>query len=112
MPPHWFQILLSLADQKLHGLAITKDVLDRTGGSMNLWPAMLYGALKRMTDAGLVEEVDVPADFTGTGGKPRFYAITSAGRRACAEEANRLAAFVEVARGKKLIKPARAGRTR
>jgi DNA-binding PadR family transcriptional regulator len=112
MPPHWFQILLSLADQKLHGLAITKDVLDRTAGSMNLWPAMLYGALKRMADAGLVEEVDAPAHFTGTGGKPRFYAITSSGRRACAEEANRLAAFVEVARGKKLIKPARAGRTR
>ena len=29
MPPHWFQILLSLADQKLHGLSITKDVLER-----------------------------------------------------------------------------------
>jgi len=28
------------------------------------------------------------------------------------DEANRLAALVEVARGKKLIKPARAGRTR
>ena len=104
MPPHWFQILLSLADQKLHGLAITKDVLERTGGAMNLWPAMLYGALKRMSDAGFVEEVDAPAAFTGTGGKPRFYAITTNGRRACADEANRLAAFVEVARGKKLIK--------
>jgi DNA-binding PadR family transcriptional regulator len=112
MPPHWFHILLSLADQKLHGLAITKDVLDRTSGAMNLWPAMLYGALKRMTEAGLVEEVDAPADFSGTGGKPRFYAITTAGRRACAQEASRLAAFVEVARGKKLIKPARAGRVR
>lgn len=111
MPPHWFQILLSLADQRLHGLAITKDVLDRTGGRMSLWPAMLYGALKRMADNGLVEEVEAPADFTGTGGKPRFYAMTPAGRRACAAEANRLAAFVEVARGKKLIKPARAGRT-
>lgn len=112
MPPHWFQILLSLADQKLHGLAITKDVLERTSGSMNLWPAMLYGALKRMADAGFVEEVDAPAAFMGTGGKPRFYAITASGRRACADEANRLAAFVEVARGKKLIKPASANRTR
>jgi len=87
-------------------------VLDRTRGSMNLWPAMLYGALKRMTEAGLVEEVDAPADFTGTGGKPRFYAITATGRRGCADEASRMAAFVEVARGKKLIKPARAGRVR
>lgn len=109
MPAHWFQILLSLADQHLHGQAITKDVLDRTGGLMHLWPGMLYGALKKLTDEGFVEEVDAPVDFASGGGKPRFYAITPAGRRACSEEATRMAAFVETARGKRLLK---ADRTR
>jgi len=111
MPAHLFQILLSLADQHLHGLAITKDVLERTGGQMHLWPGMLYGALKKLTQDGWVKEVEAPATFASGGGKPRFYAITPAGRKACAEEAGRMAAFVDVARQKKLV-PAKSGRAR
>jgi DNA-binding PadR family transcriptional regulator len=104
LPPHWFQILLALADRTLHGLAITKDVFDRTDGQMHLWPGKLYGALKKMADAGLVDEVDPPPDFESGGGRPRFYSITAFGRRACASEASRLARYVEVARSKRLIK--------
>lgn len=107
LPAHWFQILLALADGERHGLAITKDVFARTDGDMQLWPGMLYGALKKMTDKGLVVGVDAPAGFTSGGGKPRFYRITPAGRRACAAEATRLAGFVEAARAKRLIKRAR-----
>jgi DNA-binding PadR family transcriptional regulator len=104
LPAHWFQILLALADQDLHGLAITKDVLARTGGQVNLWPGMLYGALGKMTDAGLVVETAAPRDFESGGGRPRFYRITALGKRACAEEAERLAGYVAVARAKRLIK--------
>ena len=104
LPPHWFQILLALADRDLHGLAITKDVFDRTGGQMHLWPGMLYGALRKMTDGGLVTEIKVPADFAAAGGRPRFDRITAAGRRACMAEASRLAGFVDAARAKGLLK--------
>jgi DNA-binding PadR family transcriptional regulator len=108
LPPHWFQILLALADRDLHGLAITKDVFDRTDGQMHLWPGMLYGALRKMVDAGLVIETKVPSEFATGGGKPRFYRISAGGRRACAAEAERLAGFVEAARAKRLIKRPRA----
>jgi DNA-binding PadR family transcriptional regulator len=104
LSPQWFQILLSLADHDLHGLAITKDVFARTDGQMHLWPGMLYGALKKMTDAGLIDEVAAPRDFSAGGGRPKFYRITPFGRRACAEEAERLARFVDAARAKRLIK--------
>ena len=104
LPPHWFQILLALADEDRHGLAITKDVFARTDGQMHLWPGMLYGALRKMTEQGFVADVDAPADFTSGGGRPRFYRITAAGKRACAAEASRLARFVDVARAKKLIR--------
>jgi DNA-binding PadR family transcriptional regulator len=104
MPPHWFQILLALADHDLHGLAITKEVLARTDGRMNLWPGMLYGALKKLTAAGLVVETKSPEGFSAAGGRPRFYRITALGRRACRTEAERLAGFVEAARAKRLIK--------
>jgi DNA-binding PadR family transcriptional regulator len=104
LPPHWFQILLTLADGPRHGLAITRDVYERTDGRMHLWPGMLYGALKRLAADSLVDEVEAPGDFESGGGKPRFYRITTAGRRACADEAGRLARFVEAARAKKLIR--------
>lgn len=104
LAPHWFQILLTLADRDLHGLAITKEVFDRTDGQMHLWPGKLYGALKKMLDAGLVDECQAPAGFASGGGRPRFYRITPFGRRACAAEASRFARFVDAARAKRLIK--------
>jgi DNA-binding PadR family transcriptional regulator len=104
LEPHWFQILLALADQDLHGLGIMNEVLERTGGRMRLWPAMLYRNLARLADLGLVAEVAQPPGARGGGGRPRFYQITAAGRRACAAEAERLAGFVEAARRKRLLK--------
>ena len=104
LPPHWFQILLALVDQDLHGQAITKDVFDRTEGRMHLWPGMLYGALRKLADAGLVTEIAVPRGFTAGGGRPRVYRITALGRRATAIEAERMANLVDVARAKRLIK--------
>jgi DNA-binding PadR family transcriptional regulator len=104
LPPHWFQILLALADHDLHGLAITREVLDRTEGRMQLWPGKLYGALKRMVQQGLVVETAAPRGFESGGGQPRFYRITPRGRQACAAEAERLARIVDAARAKRLIK--------
>ena len=104
LPPHWFQILLALADQDRHGLGIMNDVLERTDGRMRLWPAMLYRNLGRLGDQGLLVEVDAPPGAEVGGGRPRYYRITPLGRRACAAEAERLAAFVATARAKKLLK--------
>jgi DNA-binding PadR family transcriptional regulator len=102
LPPHWFQILLALADHDLHGLGVMQEVLDRTGGRMRLWPAMLYRNLQKLEAAGLTTEV--PGPPAPTAGRPRYYHITPAGRRACAAEAARLEAFVTAARDKRLLK--------
>ena len=59
------------------------DVPERTEGRMKLWPGMLYGSLKRMVDAALIQEVEGPA------GSPEDNKE---------REAKRLAAFVETAR--------------
>ena len=104
LEPHWFQILLAVADRDLHGLGIMNDVLERTGGRMRLWPGMLYRALGRLADMNLVVEIEPLEGAAASGGRPRFFRITPAGRRACAAEAERLAGFVEVARRKKLLK--------
>ena len=104
LEPHWFQILLALADHPLHGLGVMNEVLERTGGRMRLWPGMLYRNLARLEADGLVVEIDAPPDAEPGGGRPRFYKITPLGCRACAAEAQRLASFVDVARRKKLLK--------
>jgi len=105
MSPIWFQILLTLADADRHGLGVMQDVLERTGGTMRLWPAMLYRNLQKLQEQGLIEAAAGPG--TPMAGSPRFFHITAAGRRACTAEARRMAAFVEVARDKRLIRRSR-----
>mgnify|MGYP002622158464 CR=1 FL=1 len=97
LKPHWFHILLAVAERDLHGTAIMEDVYERTERRLKLWPGKLYGALRDMEDAGLVREVDPPADAPTEGGKRRFYAITAQGRQALHEEAQRLAVLVRAA---------------
>lgn len=98
LSPQWFQILLALAEQPLHGYGIMSDVLARTDGRMKLWPGMLYGSLKRLTETGLVEETDPPKDAPRDRIERRYYRITADGRRALQAEASRLAAYLETAR--------------
>lgn len=102
LKPHWFHILLSLADRALHGTAIMEEVLDRTDGELRLWPGMLYGSLKDLAQDGLIEEVDPPEDAPTEGGRRRFYEITAKGRLALHEEVERMAAFVRAARAKQV----------
>ena len=109
LPEHWFHILLALADQELHGLAITREVFERTDGRLHLWPGMLYGALKEMSTRGYVAETGAPADIATGGGKRRFYKLTALGRRTCAAEAERLSRIVDAARAKRLLKGSRGG---
>jgi DNA-binding PadR family transcriptional regulator len=102
--PHWFHILLALADHDRHGQGIMQTVLEETHERVRLWPAMLYRNLDQLCDAGLVEEL--PPRPTTIPGSPRFFRITPAGRRACAAEAERLAAVVATARSKHLLRKA------
>ncbi len=103
MKPHWFQILLAVADGALHGTAIMEEVLERTDGAMKLWPGTLYGSLRELEVAGWLSEIDPPADAPTEGGKRRFYQITPEGRDTLAEEVHRLASFVRVARAKRVV---------
>lgn len=100
LKPQWFHILLSLADQQLHGTAIMEEVLDRTDGAVRLWPGTLYGALGALSEKGWIQEVPPPDGAPTEGGKRRFYGITRQGRLALSQEVERLASFVRAARAK------------
>jgi DNA-binding PadR family transcriptional regulator len=100
LKPHWFQILLALAGEAMHGTAIMEEVLERTDGEMHLWPGTLYGSLRDLAESGLIGETEAPDNAPSEGGKRRFYAITPRGREALAEEAERLAEWAQVARAR------------
>lgn len=101
LKPRWFQILLALANEDLHGLAVMKAVLDQTQGHLRLWPAMLYGSLKQMTEAGLIEERE--DDCASDADRRRFYGITDPGRQALTVEVERLAGYIRLAERRRVV---------
>jgi DNA-binding PadR family transcriptional regulator len=98
LKPHWFLILVALAEGERHGSAIVRSVLEQTGGGLRLWPVMLQTALQQMTEDGLIEPLDAPPD--GESERRRYYRLTRAGRRAATAEADRLEGLARHARAK------------
>jgi DNA-binding PadR family transcriptional regulator len=105
MTPAVLHILLSLAAEDRHGLGIAADVKAFSHGRLTLGPGTLYGTIKRLLDAGLVEDLGSPSaeddHSTGLGpGDPRrrYYRITSKGRRALELETEGMASVLGVAR--------------
>src|SRR5579872_3620187 len=90
LKPNWFHVLLSLSDQDQHGYGIMQEVLDRTGGKVRLWPATLYGTLKRLIDADLIEESDERPTPDLDDARRRYYRLTNLGRRVLSAESQRL----------------------
>lgn len=103
LPPATFHILLALADGEQHGYAIMKGVAARSDGSVRLGPGTLYGALKRLLEAGLVDESGERADPERSDERRRYYRLTQLGLSVARAEARRLDAMVRAARRKKLI---------
>ncbi len=101
LKPHWFHVLLSLADQEQHGYGIMQEVLERTAGKVRLWPATLYGTLKRLIEAELIEESDERPAPELDDARRRYYRLTRLGRRVLVAESERLEELVRVIRAKR-----------
>ena len=101
LKPHWFHVLLSLADQEQHGYGIMQEVLERTGGKVRLWPATLYGTLKRLMDADLIAESSARPRADLDDARRRYYRLTSLGRRVLAAESARLEDLVRILRSRR-----------
>ena len=97
LTPPVFHILLALAEEERHGYGIMQDVARQTDGALQLGPGTLYGCLKRMLAAGLVEESDERADPALDDERRRYYRMTVLGKRMARAEAQRLAGAVTVA---------------
>jgi len=106
LKPQWFHVMLSLADQEKHGYSIMQEVLERTGGKVRLWPATLYGTLKRLIEAELIEESDERPAQELDDARRRYYRLTRLGKRVLAAESQRLEDLVRFIRAKRGIRKA------
>ena len=100
LPSVAFQILLSLADEDLHGYGIMRQIEEQTSGRMRLGPGTLYSSIQTLLEEKLIEEIDIaPGDE-----RRRYYRLTPAGRQLAHSEAERLADLLRVARAKKILR--------
>lgn len=103
LTPAAFHVLLALADGERHGYAIMQEVAEHTEGQMKMGPGTLYGTIKRLLEARLIEESDERPDPDLDDERRRYYRLSGLGQRVIQAEARRYEAIVKVARGKKLI---------
>jgi len=99
LPLHanWFHILLSLVGSEQHGYGIMQEVLERTNGEVRLWPATLYGSLKRLISGGLIEESEERPAPELDDARRRYYKLTRLGKRVIELECERLEGLVRMA---------------
>jgi DNA-binding PadR family transcriptional regulator len=104
LTPAVFNILLALADGEKHGYGIMLEVEANTKGQVLMGPGTLYGSIKRMLQAELIEESDERVDPEMDDPRRRsYYRLTDLGRRILRMEAERLVSQVRIARLKKIL---------
>jgi DNA-binding PadR family transcriptional regulator len=79
-------ILLSLRGGGEHGYAILKDIAELSDGRVRLSTGTLYGALYRLLDQGLIEQIE---SKNGARGK-KVYQLTRSGLEVFDAEVNRM----------------------
>ena len=103
LTPAVFHVLLALAGGERHGYAIMQEVNESTEGQIKMGPGTLYGTVKRLLEAQLIEESDERPDPHLDDERRRYYRLTGVGEQVVKAEARRYADVVTIARGKKLI---------
>jgi DNA-binding PadR family transcriptional regulator len=96
-------ILVALADRDRHGYSIMQEVRARTGGEVVLSASTLYGAIRRLLDAGLILELAERPDPDHDDERRRYYRLTEEGRRVAVEEIQRLERLLANARATGLL---------
>ena len=96
-----FNVLVVLSGTPLHGYALLRELRVRTGRG-SLRTGTVYGALARLTESGLVREVDAPPGEADDE-RRRFYGVTALGTEVARAEARRLREVLHLASEKDLV---------
>jgi DNA-binding PadR family transcriptional regulator len=97
LTPPVFYVLLSLSLKDRHGYEILKYVEATSESRVRLGPGTLYTTLKRMLDAGLIDELAQPPDPAHDDARRRYYRLSRRGRAALDSELSRMEQALELA---------------
>ena len=103
LTPTVFHMLLALADGEKHGYGIMQTVEEETQGKMQIRTGSLYGSIRRMIEAGLIEEVYERPDQELDDERRRYYGLTDFGRLVLTAEAARIAQAMVVIQDKHIF---------
>lgn len=103
LSPILMHILLALVDRPRHGLGIADHVEEFTNGRVSLGPGTLYSSIKRLLEAGLLEEPHTRPRGDSDDPRRRYYAVTAVGRRALELDIRELASVISVAKAKGVL---------
>ncbi len=84
LTPVVFHVLPALAGGERHGYAIMQEVAESTGGRIKMGPGTLYGTVKRLLEAQLIEESDERPDPHLDDERRRYYRLTGVGEEVVA----------------------------
>src|SRR5437763_16248928 len=104
LTPAVFHVLLALVDKERHGYAIMQEVTESTKGQIKMGPGTLYGTIKRLLEARMIEESEERPDPELDDERRRYYRLTHLGGTVLAVETQRLAGLVRAARSSKAIR--------
>jgi DNA-binding PadR family transcriptional regulator len=99
-----FHILVALADADRHGYSIMREVAARTDGKVRLSPSGLYGAIKKLLDDGLIEELTERPEPDEDDERRRYYRLTRRGRQVAAAEGRRLESLLAYVKASGLLR--------
>ena len=92
-------ILVSLVDKQRHGYGVLQAVRESSQGAIRLRTGPLYRHLRRLLDAGLVEETtERPSGDNDDRRRRCYYRLTDLGFRVVRSESDRLAKLVSLTR--------------
>lgn len=106
LAPASFHVLLALSGPPLHGYAVMSAVEELSEGVVTMGPGTLYGTIKRLVDAGMVEETDDRPEDADQ--RRRYYRLTGLGQRVLDAEVARLRRMIANA-GARGIRPRLGG---
>lgn len=100
LTPVVLNVLLALADEMRHGYGIMLEVREQTNGKVQLGPGTLYGAIKRLKESGVIEEVEETFEHEADDERRRYYRLTDFGGEVLVAEIERLDSLLHAARQK------------
>ena len=109
LPTAQLHILLALVTGEKHGYAIMREVEALTEGSVTMGPGTLYGTIKRMLVAGLVQETEERPDPELDDHRRRYYRIDLLGSLVLDAEVERIEQLARTAHSRRQIAHHRLG---